>query len=134
MNLPKDDFTWIWGDREDAALSRFEDFSVQGGEAGFRCSLTGKLHPGARLSSMEVREFENDLRSSLSFIQASAETMYVLDQQRQIDWAKLDCSKPEGTVDEEKSQERVDKALEKALRDQARRRERRQREEERATR
>src|SRR5690606_2108949 len=50
VNLPRDDFVWIWGDREDAMQNRFSDFTVNGNEAGFRCELTDRLHPGSRLS------------------------------------------------------------------------------------
>ncbi len=128
VNLPRDDFVWIWGDREDALANRFSDFTVSGGEAGFRCDLTVKLHPASRLSPPEVRELENDLRTSLAFIQDSAYAMYALEQRRDIDWALLDCDKPDQReLSEAEREERVNRALEKARAEQQRRRERQQR-------
>ncbi|HEY8519826.1 MAG TPA: hypothetical protein VIN61_07090 [Gammaproteobacteria bacterium] len=128
VSLPRDDFTWIWGDQRDGAAGGFEDFSVTGHEAGFNCELTGKLHPASRLTPADVRDLEQQLRSSLAFIQAAAEAMYILDQRREIDWAKLDCDKPEPREPTaEESAERVNRALERARREQAERRERQQR-------
>lgn len=95
VNLPTSDFTWFWGNQRDADLGRASDFSVSGSDTGFLCELTGRLGAGSRLSSMEVRSLENDLRTSSFFIQAVANTMYTLDQQRDIRWAKLVCAKPE---------------------------------------
>ena len=128
VNLPRDDFVWIWGDREDAIQNRFSDFKVGGSEAGFRCELTVRLHPGSRLSPVEVRQLEQQLRQSMAFIQDSANTMYVLEQRREIDWALLDCDKPEAQeLTQAEQQQRVDRALEKARAEQQRRRERQQR-------
>lgn len=128
VNLPRDDFVWIWGDREDAMQNRFSDFTVNGNEAGFRCELTVRLHPGSRLSPAEVRQLEQQLRQSMAFIQDSANAMYVLEQRREIDWALLDCDKPEPEqLTEAEQQQRVDRALEKARAEQQRRRARQQR-------
>lgn len=129
VNLPPDDFTWIWGDRE-VPRGGSRDFSLAGSEGSFRCELTGSLRLGSRLSQGDVRQIENEIRGSLFFIQSAANTMNVLDQRRELDWAMLDCAKPEEEdVNSERAQERLEKAREKAVREQAERRERREREE-----
>jgi hypothetical protein len=54
--------------------------------------------------------------------------MNELDRARDIDWAELDCKKPQPTErDEQETQERVDRAREKAVEDMLRRREKRER-------
>ena len=69
------------------------DFSIFGSEAGFRCDLKGKLRFGSRLSRMEIRKIESELRSSMSFISAVAWAMNDLDTRRELDWATLECEK-----------------------------------------
>lgn len=129
VNLPQNDFTWQWGDWErNTGSRRLEDFSVNGNESGFRCQLTGRLGPGNRMTSPEIRQMERDLGASLYFIQAAANAMNVLDQQRDLDWAQLACVKPQPSEgDAQAQQEKVDKAREKALQDMLERRERRER-------
>lgn len=127
VSLPRDDFTWTWGELREFRLST--DFDLVGVEAGFRCELTGRLSPSSRMSQTELRTFESELSSSLYFIRATAEAMYVLDYERELEWAQLACIKPESEVDEEKTQQKVDKAREKAQKKQAERRARREREE-----
>lgn len=129
LNYPQTDFKWVWGQQNELRRRGFADFSVTGRDGGFQCELTGRLHPGSRLSETEVRGLERDLAQSLFFIETASNTMYVLDQQRDIDWAELDCVKP--VVDEAAAElaEREAKALAKAERDRERRRERRAREE-----
>ena len=129
VTLPTSDFTWRWGDWEQSRR-RIEDFNVTGSEAGFRCGLVGQLRPGSRLTEMEVRALERELSSSLSFIQSAANAMNILDQQRDMEWAELACTKPPPAEnDPEKSAERVDRAREKALQEMLERRERRERNE-----
>ena len=128
VNLPADDFTWIWGNRRETTMGRSEDFSVRGGELGFRCTLTGRLGPGNTWSRSEIRQLETDLSSSLSFVQASANAMYTLEQRRDIDWAILDCVKSEQVQTAERKQEQEDKARAKAERRREQRRAREQRE------
>jgi len=103
MRLPQDDFTWTWGDRSSAGRG-FEDISIFGNEEGFRCDLAGKLKSGTRISRMDVREIEREIRSSTYFIQAAANAMNNLDAQRELDWASLKCEKPKS--DEEDQTER----------------------------
>jgi hypothetical protein len=133
FSYPKDDFKWYWGDQRELSRRGFEDFSMIGYDGGFRCTLSGSLGPGSRLTGNEVRQIENDLSTSSFFIENVANTMYVLDQRREIDWAELDCIKP--VVDESAAdlQDREDKARAKAERDREKRRERQQREEARAS-
>jgi hypothetical protein len=129
--LPRDDFTWHWGDPED--IARFEDFMINGTDGPFRCELTGKLSPASRLSRADVQNLEADLRGRLDFVQAAAEAMYYLDVQRELDWATLACTRPDPSeVDPEEKAEREARAKEKALREQARRRERQTRAQENA--
>ena len=128
MQLPRNDFRWTWGDLSN---QRFEDFSVSGMEGGFRCDLTGRLRAASSMSRMEVRDFEQQLRGSIFFVQEAANAMYVLDTRRDLEWAVLECVKPQPTeADEEERAEREAKALEKAARERERRRARRAREEE----
>jgi hypothetical protein len=129
VNLPKDDFTWNWGDVERSRGRNFPDFSMTGNEGGFRCSLEGKLRLGSNYSPQAMRQLENDLRSSLYFIQEAANTMNSLDLRRDLDWATLDCDKPEASqADLEKQQQSLDKAKEKALKKMIEAREKRERE------
>ena len=92
MNLPQNDFTWTWGDQRSGRRG-IDDFSIFGSEAGFRCDLKGKLRFGSRLSRMDIRTIESDLRSSMSFISAVARAMNDLDARRELDWATLECEK-----------------------------------------
>jgi hypothetical protein len=103
MRLPQDDFTWTWGDRSSAGRG-FEDFSTLGNEQGFRCELTGKLRSGTRISRMDVRAIESEIRANTYFVQAAANAMNNLDAQRELDWAALKCEKPKS--DEEDQTER----------------------------
>jgi hypothetical protein len=131
VTLPQDDFVWNWGDVE--RRRGIEDFSVAGNEGRFRCELAGAFGPGSRLTSADARQLENELRSSLFFIQAAAQAMYVLDSRRDLDWATLDCQEPEPTeASEAERAERLERARERALREQAQRRERERRQEDRA--
>ena len=128
VTLPSSDFVWTWGRQSEALNRRGSDFEISGSEAGFRCELAVKLHPAMRVSRDEQRELEAALRTSLAFIQDTAYAMYILDQQRQLDWAVLDCDKwQDRELTEAERQERIDRALEKARAEQARRRAREQR-------
>ncbi len=132
VNLPADDFVWQWGNQRDAARGRFQDFSARGGEASFRCDLTGGLSVSNSWSNREIRQFENDLNTSMTFIQSAAYAMYVLDQQRDLDWAVLDCDRYEREETADELQEKEDKARARAERRREQRRARREREEARA--
>ena len=126
VQLPKDDFTWFWGDRENQR--GIEDFDVSGGESRFHCELKAKLSPASQLSTSDVRNLEDQLRASLVFVQDAAGLMNQLDYQRDLDWARLACSAPKpGPESQEQKSEREAKAREKALREQAKRRARQQR-------
>jgi hypothetical protein len=130
LNLPRDDFTWIWGDAEDAAAGRGRDISTSGNESGFNCNLPGNLRAASRMGPTDIRALENEIRTSLWFIQTAANAMNTLEFRRELDWAKLDCTKPQGSEeDAEAREERLDKAREKVMREQRARRERQQRDE-----
>jgi hypothetical protein len=121
--LPNQDFVWNWGRLGEGAAQRFEDFSVTGGEAGFQCELKGSVSPSGRLSPSDVRALENELRSRMDFIYASASYMNELDAQNLIDWARLECDKFEPTPSTpEQKAEREAKAREKMQREIERRR------------
>jgi hypothetical protein len=126
--LPKDDFTWNWGNIE---RSRgLADISADGGEEGFQCKLEGKLSPATRMSQSDIRQLEQNLRASLFFIEASANAMNTLDFQRELDWATLDCDKMKPTeADAAKTQASLEKAKDKAVKKLIERREKREREE-----
>jgi hypothetical protein len=122
MQLPTDDFVWMWGTLREAQRNTFEDFSVTGNEAGFSCELTGSLSPASSISGPEIREFEADLRASLFFIQTAATAMNRMEFSREISWARLDCDKFKDEPDEATSKEREDKARERAERKREQRR------------
>lgn len=130
VNLPRNDFTWVWGDQDDAERGRGRDINVRSIDRGFDCTLTAALRPGNQMTTMDIRQLENNLRTAMDFIYYSANTMYSLERSFDLDWGKLDCARMQPTeADEDKQQERVDRALERARREQAERRERRERQE-----
>jgi hypothetical protein len=91
VNLPRGDFTWVWGDQRRAEARRGADFNLSGSDRGFHCQLHARLRPSSRLTRMDVRQIENDLRTAMSFVDAVVYTMNGLDYNRHIDWAVLDC-------------------------------------------
>ena len=104
--LPQNDFVWNWGTNSDKQIG-FEDFDVTGGEGGFHCELKGKMSPGSTLTPTQVHQLQDTLRARLDFIYATSTYMNQLDQQRELDWAKLSCAKPEPTP--QTAQEKADK-------------------------
>lgn len=94
MNLPQGDFTWTWGQKPSGEV-KFEDFSVFGNERTFRCDLTGKLRVGTRMSRMDIRNLESELRGQMSFIQSATYMMNNLEARRELEWATLECKIPE---------------------------------------
>ena len=71
-----------------------------------------------------LRAFEQQLSTTLYFIQDSTYELNGYYSQNQLDWATLDCKIPDNVVSQDKQQERLDRAVERALRDRERRRER----------
>jgi hypothetical protein len=129
MTLPDQDFTWNWGRTVDAPGSAgLEDFSARGAQGKFRCSLKGRFSPGAINSSLDARELERRLATSLYFVEDAAYTMSDLDQRNDLAWATLDCAQAVADDSEEASREREERAHAKALRELQKRRERRERE------
>jgi hypothetical protein len=123
-NLPNNNFIWNWGTAGESAKRRgTPDLDLDGGEAGFQCHLTARFRISADLSPTDVRQLEGDLRTRMDFIYATATTMNYYDQMRQIDWATLDCKRPEpGPVDDAKRAERESAARQKMLKELERRR------------
>ena len=120
--LPKSDFVWNWGDPERTG-ARFEDFSVSGGEGGFLCELKGKMTAFANTSPSDARALEDTLRARLDFIYASSTYMNQLQEQRQLEWARLACSKQQSApLTEQEKADREAKAREKMQREVDRRR------------
>ena len=122
--LPKEDFTWYWGDsREGTERRGFADFQVSGNEGVFRCELTARLRASSALSQQEIKQLENDLRGRLDFVYGASEVMNYLEQNRSLDWGMLDCKRPvAGPVDEADKAERESRARDKMLRELERRR------------
>lgn len=125
VQLPDEDFIWPWGEplRGNEDLLR-PDFDIPGHEQGFWCTLTGSWRPGSHMSDFEnMREFEQSLNSTLYFVQDATNAMNFYYRNLDLDWARLDCKIPEGgEASEEKTQERLDKAVERAERARERRR------------
>ena len=83
------------------------------------------MSPSSRYTPQDMRALESELRGRLDFIYAASNTMNQLDQQLQLDWARLSCAMPKDkeSTPEEKA-EREAKAKEKMQREIERRRER----------
>jgi hypothetical protein len=94
MNLPQNDFTWTWGNQRSNQGGPTE-ISMFGNDSGFRCDLNGKMRIGSRVSRMDLRSMENDIRGAMSFITAATYAMNDLDGQRALEWATLKCVKPQ---------------------------------------
>jgi hypothetical protein len=125
--LPKDDFTWNWGEIREGQSRDHADIDVTGYDQGFDCHLTAKLRPSSNMTISDIRDAEMQLRQALEFVRASAEYMQYLDYQRTLEWATLECKqpKPEQVTEEEKL-ERETKARERMQREVERRRARQQ--------
>lgn len=124
VRLPADDFVWPWGEPRRNDDRERPEFTIEGHEAQFACTLTGSFRPASRMSDFaELREFEHTLEGSINFIQDAVPVLNELYRVRELDWAILDCIIPEAEESEEKTQERLDKALERAERARERRRE-----------
>ena len=120
--LPQNDFVWNWGVNPDRQVG-FEDFDVTGGEGGFHCELKGKMSPGSTMTPTQIHQLQDALRARLDFIYATSSYMNQLDQQRELDWAKLSCAKPEPTpATAQEKADREAKAREKMQREIDRRR------------
>jgi hypothetical protein len=125
VTLPRQDFTWIWGTIREGEMRRSSDLNATGSEQSFNCTLTARMSPGSHLTRTDIRNIEGGLKTSLSFIQTAAQTMYQMEQGRELNWARLECIKfEESELDAEEAQERIDKAVEKAMRERERRRNR----------
>lgn len=122
--LPKNNFTWHWGSSGPETEHRgVADIDVSGHEASFSCDLTAQMRVSSTMSQPEINQIENDLRTRIDFIYAVSEAMNYLDRMRVLDWATLDCKKPEeAPVDEAESAEREARAREKMQRELDRRR------------
>ena len=57
------------------------------------------------LSRLDVRSIENDIRGAINFVQTVSYTMNDLDARREIEWAVLECEKPQRREREEEEQE-----------------------------
>ena len=123
--LPKDDFIWNWGDVAEARQRGMADIEVSGSESFFHCDLTARMRPSSARSPTDMREIEMTLRQRLDFIYAVSETMNILEYNRELEWATLDCKRQgEENIDPETRAERETAAREKMLRELERRRER----------
>jgi hypothetical protein len=125
VQLPSDDFVYSWGENVSVDDRERPDFSLHGTELPFDCTLNGSFRPGSRMRDFyNMREFELALQQTIYFIQDATRILNDLYLANELDWAVLDCVIPESTEPEDKTQERVDKALERAIRERERRRER----------
>lgn len=121
-NLPNSDFTWIWGAANELELRGSADFHARGRESSFDCELTANISPASSYTQSEIRQMENQIGTSLAFIQEAAYLMQDWEYNRVIMWGKLACTKLEIDPDAEAEQHRLDRALERARRDRERRR------------
>jgi hypothetical protein len=128
VQLPTEDFVWNWGRVTAAGFDTPErpEFTIQGTESGFRCTLTGSFRLSSRMREFEgMREFEQSLNGSLYFIQDATETLNYYTRTNDLGWATLDCVLPEDNeVSTDKEQQRLDRAVERAERARERRRSR----------
>lgn len=127
VQLPSDDFVWSWGSAARVEDRERPDFEIIGIEQSFRCELEGSFRRASRLRDYyNLREFEQGLSSSFEFIQDATRALNYYYQTNELDWAIMNCVKPEGVETEESAEERQQRALERAQRARERRREREQ--------
>lgn len=121
--LPAGDFRWNWGETDLERRIGRPDIEMNGSESFFDCDLTVRFRVSTNMSHSDIRAVRDSLSTRLDFIYAVSETMYYLDQNRDIDWATLDCVKyePEPRSPDD-SAERQNEAREKMLRELERRR------------
>jgi hypothetical protein len=125
IQLPSEDFTYVWGENISIDDRERPDFKFNGTELPFDCALTGSFRPSSRMTDYyNMREFELALMQTLYFIQDATRILNDLYLDNQLDWAIMECVIPESSDTEDREQERVDKALERAERQRERRRER----------
>jgi hypothetical protein len=128
-SLPTSDFVWTWGDRNLERRGRGPaDITINGGEAQFNCELNAHMRASSTMTPADYRQIEQQLATRLDFIYAASEAMNVLEYQRVLDWATLDCKEydaPEKTAEERATRE--EEARAKMLRELEKRRERQQR-------
>jgi hypothetical protein len=75
------------------------------------------------MTPTQLHQLEDALRSRLDFIYATSNYMNQLDQNRELDWAKLSCAKPQPTpATAQEKADREAKAREKMQREIDRRR------------
>lgn len=130
VNYPQNDFRWVWGTQNELRRRGFADFNVRGSDGGFNCTLEGRMHPASRMTTVEIRQLENELQQSMFFIETAANTMYALEQRRDIDWAELDCVKAAADESAAELREREERARAKAEQARERRRQRQARDDE----
>jgi hypothetical protein len=122
--LPDDDFVFTWGKPPGSLNERQRpDFTIRGVEQSFQCTLTGAFKVGSRMRDFyNIREFEQSLAGTLYFVQEATARLNQLDLSNDLDWALMNCVIPETFEEDDRLQERVDKALERAERQRDRRR------------
>jgi hypothetical protein len=122
-SLPNADFTWHWGEKNLERRFGHADITMNGGEANFDCEFTVRFRPTSNMNTSDIRAFRDSLATRLDFIYAVSENMYYMEQDRDIDWATLDCKKFEAQPrSPEESAQRQDEARAKMLRELERRR------------
>lgn len=125
IQLPTDPFVWNWGRTMRGDDRQRPEFTIQGIQQQFHCTLTGAFRLGSRMRDFyNQREFEQSLSSTLYFIEDATAALNYYYRQVELQWATLDCTIPEGEPTDEKTEERVDRALERAERARERRRSR----------
>ena len=123
IQLPTDPFVWNWGRSTRGDQRDRPEFTIEGNERQFYCTMTGSFKLGSRMRDFyETREFEQSLNGTLYFIQDATAALNYYYSTNDLQWATLDCQIPEGEASPEKEQERVDRALERAERARERRR------------
>jgi len=121
--LPRSDFRWNWGETNLERRFGQADIQMRGSESFFDCELTARFGASSNMTHADIRAIRDSLSTRLDFIYAVSETMYYLEQDRDIDWATLDCKKYESEASSpEASAERQNEAREKMLRELERRR------------
>jgi hypothetical protein len=122
-SLPNASFRWNWGETDLERRFGHPDIEMTGREAFFDCDFTVRFRPSTNSTPSYIRAVRDSLNARLDFIYAVSETMYYMDQNREIDWATLDCEKYEAPpTSPEQSAERQTEAREKMLRELERRR------------
>ncbi len=118
VTVPDEDFMWVWGNMEAARQALAAPHMTMSGEDGmFDCVMSVRLVVSHRLTDTERSQLERDVDRNASFIRGAVDAINFLHQRRDVDWARLRCTRD---VDSESASRQRDTVIEERLRRRAR--------------